>query len=145
MKLLTKVIPALLIFVVNDAVAQNASKNTVGGIVIPANSIEFQEMAPFVKMGTVAGDMSAGPHGTFGIMAAEDGSPRHTHSGAYHGVVLSGTMVNPFGREANPPEMTAGSYWYVPAGVEHITACVSKVPCLFYFHANEGFDFTPVE
>jgi quercetin dioxygenase-like cupin family protein len=41
--------------------------------------------------------------------------------------------------------MVPGSYWYVPAQAVHATACVSDTPCQFYFHADDAFDFTPVE
>lgn len=54
-------------------------------------------------------------------------------------------MTNPFEGEESPPRMGPGSYWYVPAGAVHATACVSDTPCQFYFHAESGFDFTPVE
>jgi len=54
-------------------------------------------------------------------------------------------MTDPFSGEDAPPTLAAGSYWYVPAGVEHITACVSDVPCQFYFYADEAFDFHVAE
>ena len=111
--------------------------------VLQSDEVTFNEIAPFVKMGSAWGNMQEGAHGTFGIFKAGAASPKHVHSGAYHGVVISGVMTNPFGDEKNPPEMEAGSYWYVPAGREHVTACISEEPCLFYFHAESGFDFTP--
>jgi hypothetical protein len=72
---------------------------------VPAELMEFQELAPFVKMSTVTGDRSKSAHGTFGLFAAGAASPLHTHSGAYHGIVVRGTMTNPFGGEKNPPVM----------------------------------------
>ena len=118
---------------------------SAGAVTTRADQIQFEEIAPFVQMGVAWGDRSRSAHGTFGLFKAEAASPPHTHSGAYHAVVLSGTMTNPFGDEENPPEMTRGSYWYVPGGVEHVTACISAERCLFYFHAEEAFDFTPTE
>ena len=112
---------------------------------IPANQIQFEQIAPFVKMGAAWGDRTAASHGTFGEFPGGAASPLHTHSGAYHGVVISGVMTNPFDGEQSPPQMGPGSYWHVPAGSEHVTACVSKEPCLFYFHADGSFDFTPVQ
>ena len=111
---------------------------------VPSSEIKFEQIAPFVQMGTAWGDRRTGEHGTFGLFPGDAASPSHIHSGAYHGVVISGTMTNPFGNDANPPKMGPGSYWFVPAGTEHITACVSKEPCMFYFHAEEAFDFTPM-
>ncbi len=100
-------------------------------------------VSPFARMYTVWGDRSNGAHGTVGEFIPGGASPEHTHGYSYHGVVLSGTMVNPFlGQaidEARP--LQAGDYWFVPAGVEHVTACISAEPCTFYFHSEGLFDF----
>lgn len=113
--------------------------------VLPAAAVDYQNINPAIRMGAAWGDRSKGRHGTFGRFPANFQTPFHTHSGAYHGVVLAGTMTNPFEGEASPPRMTAGSYWYVPANTVHATACVSDMPCQFYFHAAGAFDFMPVE
>ena len=112
---------------------------------LSGDKVDFKRMAPFVSMGTGWGDRGKGAHGTFGIFEPNSASPPHTHSGAYHGVVLSGTMTNPFNGDSSPPKMTQGSYWYVPASSNHVTACVSKEPCRFYFHAEKAFDFHPAK
>ena len=112
--------------------------------VVPAERLNFTQVAPFVQMATVSGDRETGAHGTFGIFSSGASSPPHTHTGAYHGVVLRGTMTNPFVNESNPPPMGPGSYWFVPAGSQHVTACVSKEPCHFYFYADSAFDFKPI-
>ncbi len=127
--------------VIRDANAQHAANPSV----IKADQVNYEAVAPFVSMGSAWGDRSKGKHGTFGRFPGGAASPLHTHSGAYHGIVISGRMTNPFRGEAQPPEMGPGSYWYVPAGVAHITACVSKEPCTFYFHANGAFDFAPAK
>lgn len=114
-------------------------------VALPAVQVDYQNINPAIKMGGAWGDRSQGAHGTFGKFPPNFITPFHTHSGAYHGVVLAGVMANPFEGESNPPEMPVGSYWYVPAESVHATACVSETPCQFYFHATSGFDFTPVE
>jgi quercetin dioxygenase-like cupin family protein len=93
----------------------------------------------------VAGDRASGAHGTFGLFKAGGASPNHVHSGAYHGVVIKGVMIDPFGNETNSPRLGPGSYWCVPASAKHVTACVSKEPCLFDFYADTAVDFTPVK
>ena len=115
------------------------------GVVLPASLVEYQQVAPFVKMGPAWGNRMSGAHGTFGAFPGGAASPWHTHSGAYHAVVISGTMTNPFRGETDPPEIAAGSYWFVPAGEVHQTSCVSTEPCVFYFHAEVAFDFTVAE
>jgi len=117
----------------------------LSGETLPADSRAFAEIAPFVKMAPSHGDRAQGTHGTFGVFPAGASSPPHTHSGAYHGVVLRGAIENPFGNEASPPTLGPGSYWHVPARAEHITRCVSDEPCEFYFHADSKFDFAPLK
>jgi len=112
---------------------------------IAAQTLHFKAINPKISMATAYGDRSVGEHGTFGKFAANFITPDHTHTGAYHGVVLKGVMTNPFKGEKNPPKLTAGSYWYVPAGMDHATACVSDTPCEFYFHADGPFDFLPTQ
>ena len=100
-------------------------------------------MSPFARMYTVWGDRAIGAHGTIGEFIPGGTSPPHTHSFTYHGVVLSATMVNPFLGQPieGAQELQAGDYWFVPAGVEHVTACISAEPCTFYFHSEGLFDF----
>lgn len=125
----------------NDIVGFDPDKDTA----TPSAKIVFNKINPAISMGGAYGDMSKGGHGTFGKFPANFITPFHTHTGAYHGVVVAGTMTNPFKGEKNPPKMASGSYWYVPASSEHATACVSDTPCQFYFHAKSAFDFHPVK
>jgi len=111
----------------------------------PADELAFVNVNPAIRMADAYGDRGKGGHGTFGTFPANFITPYHTHSGAYHGVVIEGVMTNPFEGEKNPPQMPPGSYWYVPAEAVHATACVSATPCKFYFHAAEAFDFKPVK
>jgi len=113
------------------------SKDTVK----PAETIPYVNINPAIQFGSAWGDFSKTEHGTFGKFPAKFETPVHTHSGAYHGVVIKGTMTNPFKGEKNPPIMKPGSYWFVPANSIHSTACISAEPCLFYFHAASKFDF----
>ncbi|NKB58355.1 MAG: DUF4437 domain-containing protein [Alphaproteobacteria bacterium] len=142
---------AIMSAVSGISVSACAGQNNIAGfdpakeITTPAAKVVFNKINPAISMGGAYGDKSKGGHGTFGKFPANFITPFHTHSGAYHGVVISGTMTNPFKGEQNPPELKAGSYWYVPDNAEHATACVSEEPCLFYFHANRAFDFHPTK
>ena len=112
---------------------------------IPHEDMEFDEMAPYVHMSTAHGDMKEGAHGTIGRMKADSQTPKHTHNNPYHGVVISGTMIHQFEGEDNPPKLTAGSYWYVPADKMHFTKCYAGEDCIFYIHADEKFDIVEME
>ena len=116
-------------------------------VVKPASAVPWVDVNAAIRFGDAFGDRATGPQGTFGTFPPNFVTPIHTHTGAYHAIVLKGEMTNPFGvdGEANPPRMGPGSYWYVPAGMAHATACVSDDPCMFYMHAGGAFDFTPVE
>lgn len=115
-------------------------------VALPSGEITYENVNEAIQMADVWGDRATGPHGTFGKFAANFEAPLHTHTFAYHGTVLAGVMTNPFGKkgEKNPPRMPAGSYWYVPAGLPHTTACVSDTPCQFFFSSEGAFDFIPV-
>ena len=128
-------------------IAANAQSTTDTSmeVALPQSQIQFENINPAIKMATVYGDRGKGEHGTFGTFPPNFITPFHTHSTAYNGIVVKGVMTNPFKGQNTPPELAAGSFWHVPAGSEHATACVSDVPCEFYFHAKGAFDFQPVE
>ncbi len=131
----------------------NVSAGTAGELFDPkieavrtVAALQFQDIFPGkMKMAHAYGDRSTGLHGSFIEFAPDFHTPNHTHSGAYHGVVLEGTVINPFNGDQTPPKMEAGSHWYVPAGVKHTTACVSGTACKFYIYADSAFDIIPVK
>lgn len=110
-------------------------------VTLPQEARAFKNINPAIKMAPAYGNRGIGAHGSFGQFPASFETPVHTHTGAYHGIVIKGMMTNPFTGENDPAKMAAGSYWFVPANAAHSTACVSDTPCEFYFHADSGFDF----
>ena len=113
--------------------------------VVPREDLSYFNLNPAIQMADAYGALTESGHGTFGKFPASFDSGAHTHTGAYHGIVLKGVMTNPFDGEQDPPKMVPGSYWYVPANAKHSTACVSNEPCEFFFFADGPFDFHPVE
>ena len=142
---MTRLTSTFSAFAAAAALGASALAQSPGDVVLQVENLEFEALNPAISMAPVYGDRATGPHGTIGTFVPIFVTPFHTHSGAYHGVVISGLMTNPFEGEENPPVMGPGSYWHVPANSVHATACVSATPCVFYFHAESGFDFTPVE
>ncbi len=116
-----------------------------GTWVKPLEGITWQEIVPGVDFGAVYGDFSKEAHGKLARFAPGVASPPHVHTHAYWAVVIQGTVTNPFEGEEDPPEMGPGDSWHVPAGVEHVTACVSEEPCLLYAHMDDLWDITVVE
>jgi quercetin dioxygenase-like cupin family protein len=111
----------------------------------PTSTFRFDTITPFLKFSAAYGERNSSAHGTFGQIGAQMASPSHTHSAAYHGIVIHGVMTNSFSGDKNPPQMGPGSHWYVPGNAVHMTACVSKEPCLFYIHSDAKYDYTPAD
>lgn len=136
------ILAALLVAVSFNLRADETEEVTV----VPAEDIEWT--VPFeggpIRFGKGFGEVFATAHGTFGRFPGNFTTPAHTHSHSYHAVVLQGVMINPAAGDHGPAKkMGPGSYWHVPGGAEHTTACVSEEPCVFYMHQTTSFDFTP--
>ncbi len=112
-----------------------------------AGDIKFfkpMEGAP-IQFGMAYGNTFETDHGTLVIMPDNFETPLHTHSNAYHAIVIEGIVTNPMqGQNGKAREMGPGSYWFVPAGQAHSTACVSDSACKFYMHQQVPFDFAMV-
>lgn len=134
------ILVALLALAASPLAAQ-----TDGPAVLHVEDVEWTEVFPGVEFGAVTGDWEQGAHGKLVRFAPELASPMHTHTHAYHGIVISGTVQNPFEGEEDPPEMGPGDYWYVPGGAPHVTACASAEPCLFYTHSDHAWDIQVTE
>ncbi|HUP20953.1 MAG TPA: cupin domain-containing protein [Gemmatimonadota bacterium] len=121
------------------------SAQSADPVMLDMDQVEWVEIVPGVDFGDVYGVFTEGAHGK--LVRFEPGleSPPHTHSQPYHGMVLQGTVMNPYRDEADPPRMEVGDYFYVPGGMEHVTACVSEEPCLFYTHSDYAWDIEIVE
>lgn len=146
MKMITLVLSALVaLSVFAGAALAEEPFDPNKPVVVQRESLSYFALNDAISMADAYGALTVGMHGTFGRFPAHFDAGRHTHTGAYRGVVIKGIMTNPFGDETGAPHMEPGSYWYVPAGMAHSTACVSDDPCEFFFYADAGFDFHPAE
>ena len=116
------------------ACAQSAF-DPVQPVVLPEASLDFQNINPMIKMAAAYGDRSDLELLEGGLRLDLD------ELNASGRRILAERQLAPVAIL----EMVPGSYWYVPAGAVHATACISDEPCEFYFHAESVFDFTPVE
>jgi len=123
--------------------AEGANPESAVAIFKPAEKMEWAGEADGVRTGRGYGDRETGEYGAFVTFPSKFVSPAHSHTNAYHGVVITGIVINPMATEseADPIELGPGSYWFVPAGESHTTACVSESPCTFYTHSSNFFDF----
>lgn len=98
-----------------------------------------------IQFGMAYGNTFESDHGTLGKFPGNFETPFHTHTHSYHAIVIEGIMTNPMKNQTGKiKEMGPGSYWYVPGGQAHSTACVSDSPCEFYMHQQVPFDFAMV-
>jgi len=74
-------------------------------------------------------------------------SPPHVKSANMYGVMLQGEMIH-YEADESPDaarKMGTGSYYSIPKGMAHISACVSEMPCIAYLYQDGAFDFLPVQ
>jgi len=132
---------ALMISVIGQAESNQFDPSVA--VMMPAKNIDWINEAGGVSAGQGYGDRETGEYGSFVSFPSEFVTPDHSHTNAYHGVVITGTMINPMAADGDelPIQLGPGSYWFVPAGKTHITACISDSPCTFYTHSTVFFDF----
>ncbi len=73
-------------------------------------------------------------------------SPAHVKEANMYGMVIKGTIAN-IAVGANPStevELPIGSYYKIPAGLAHISKCVSDVDCVTFLYQDGKFDFLPI-
>ena len=70
--------------------------------------------------------------------------PLHRHTNGYHGVAISGRLVNVFEGGAKV-ELAPGDYFHMAAMRAHAHECLSAEGCLFYTHGEQLWDFVPYE
>ena len=122
-----------------------AAQPAKAAVISPAEKLQWTKNENGIPFVYVWGDASSGPHGEFVKFPAGFTTPLHTHTADYHGVVISGTLMNPMGDAETGPELRPGSYYFVPGGQKHRTKCVSETDCVFYLHQDAKFDFVPVK
>jgi hypothetical protein len=74
-------------------------------------------------------------------------SPPHVKSANMYGVMLQGEMIHYASDEdpATARKIGPGSFYKVPSGLAHISACISAEPCVTYLYQDVAFDFVPVQ
>ena len=74
-------------------------------------------------------------------------SPPHVKSANMYGVMLQGQMIH-YASDENPDKaqkVGPGSFYKIPGGLAHISACISAEPCVTYLYQDAAFDFVPVQ
>jgi len=73
-------------------------------------------------------------------------SPLHQKTATMYGLVIDGEMMHlPAIAPAQEGKiLKAGDYYEIPAGLAHVSKCVSKTDCVTFLYQDGPFDFLPV-
>jgi len=73
-------------------------------------------------------------------------SPIHVKSAGMSGLVVSGEMLHvpEDGKSVQEQVLKAGDYYEIPAGLAHLSKCVSTTECVTFLYQDGPFDFVPV-
>lgn len=106
---------------------------------LAAADLEWREVFPGVAFAPAYGDWESEAHGKFVRFAEGTAAPLHTHTGAYHAVMISGELVNIY-EDGARAEISPGDYFHMAAERPHGHECVSQSPCFFYTHSDALWD-----
>jgi len=131
---------ALLAFTPIMAAENNAITN------IPPAKLQWNTSKEGVGFAPLQGDRFKESYMAMVRLPAGLVSPPQMKTANMYGMVVSGTITHiAIGAGANTEvELPAGSYYQVPAGLVHISKCVSSVDCVTFLYQDGKFDFLPV-
>ncbi len=99
-----------------------------------------------VAFATLQGDRFSEPYQAMVRLPAGTVSPIHVKSANMSGVLLEGEMIHY--ADGDDPDLAdpigPGAFYRIPAGLAHVSACVSPDPCVVYLYQDGAFDFVPV-
>jgi len=94
------------------------------------------------KFAMLDGDPKVGPVQLELEVSSADAVPVHSHTSAYHGVVLAGAPTHWADGAAGKDDVLAvGTYWYQPGGAFHGDSCTGTAPCKLFIAMPGGMDF----
>ena len=102
---------------------------------VPFEEIEFRRPVPIVapEMAALWGARSRGASGNEEKQPAGKVSALHVHPNDTYALVITGRMTHAF--EGGPPavELGPGSFYTLPAGSPHVSACLDGSDCLITY------------
>ncbi|WP_082305447.1 cupin domain-containing protein [Leucobacter japonicus] len=112
----------------------------------PAADLDWVELpgSGGVQYANVRGDLAgSGPYEAFVNFPAGADNPFHTHSQDLPTVVLDGTFYAVIDGER--VEYGPGSYYDLPADLEHFSGCTAEKDCLLFQYQADHFDLDAVD
>lgn len=113
---------------------------------LPADGLAWDKTEEGVAFAPLIGDRFVESYMAMVRLPAGLVSPPHVKTANMFGVVVSGTISH-IAVEADPSQETLlpeGSFYKVPAGLAHISKCVSETDCVTFLYQDGKFDFLPI-
>lgn len=113
---------------------------------IPAAALAWETTNEGVGFAALIGDRFNEDYMAMVRLPAGLVSPTHIKSANMFGVVVSGTISH-VAADADPAQavlLPVGSFYKVPAGLAHLSKCVSETDCITFLLQDGKFDFLPV-
>ena len=114
---------------------------------IAREELKWVDLGGGPKLGVLTGDKDKGPY--MALMQYPGGleSAWHSHTGDYEAVQIGGTSRHWVKGEdgTKAKKMTPGSYWWMPGGVDHVSACEKGPDCTVLLIQKTKFDFVPAK
>lgn len=106
----------------------------------------FEISTEGVGFAPLQGDRFAGAYMAMVRLPGGLVSPAHVKSANMFGVVISGTLTHRAVTDNASSEvrLPAGSFYRIPAGLAHVSSCVSAEECVTFLYQDGKFDFVPV-
>jgi len=114
-------------------------------ITIPSSELNWETTKEGVGFAPLQGDRFNEAYMAMVKLPAGLVSPPHIKSANMYGLVINGTISN-IAVGADPSteiKLPSGSYYKIPAGLPHVSKCVSDVDCVTFLYQDGKFDFLP--
>ncbi|WP_306260528.1 DUF4437 domain-containing protein [Pararhizobium sp. IMCC21322] len=134
--------------IASSAVGASAEIDEGGDQIInkPAAQMNWEMTGEGVQFAALQGDRFSEAYMAMVKLPAGLISPAHIKSANMYGLVLSGTITH-HAVDVGPDDevaLPAGSYYKIPAGLAHVSKCVSDVDCVTFLYQDGKFDFLPI-
>ena len=137
---------ALVLAGVFVAVALGAAGGAKKAVARAANDLEWVENPAnkAISTATLWGDPAKGAYRVIRKVAPGTDLGWHTHSADEKVVIISGSFDFQLAGE-DPMVLTAGSYAYIPANVNHMAKCREGAECMFFEEGPAKSTFKPAK
>ncbi|MEP0521258.1 MAG: DUF4437 domain-containing protein [Hyphomicrobiales bacterium] len=138
------------LFAAASVVLATTSAQAIGSdkiINLPLPNMAWEQTPEGVEFAPLDGDRFDEAYMAMVRLPAGLVSPPHIKSANMFGIVVSGTMLhlaqntNDAAPETPLPE---GSFYKIPAGLPHVSKCISSKDCVTFLYQDGQFDFLPV-